>query len=111
MLTLGLDGRMRKGRFGLVLFVLLVFSLSLAVPAEDVPETPYDESEGLPYQSIPLFSIGVSQATPEAQDVQGSIVMGTDAPSPLVSTRINDQDAARSSTVRDALALSCILRC
>jgi hypothetical protein len=34
----------------LLLCVLLVFGLSFAIPAEDVPETAYDESEGLPYE-------------------------------------------------------------
>jgi hypothetical protein len=46
----------------LVIFVLLGFGTSLAVPAEDVPETAYDESEALPYEGTPLFSIVVPQA-------------------------------------------------
>jgi hypothetical protein len=40
-----------------VLLVALVLGLSSAIPAKDVPETPYDESESLPYDSTPLFSI------------------------------------------------------
>jgi hypothetical protein len=39
-----------------VLFVLLAFGVSLAVPAEDVPETAYDESEALPFEGTPLLS-------------------------------------------------------
>src|ERR1019366_771632 len=50
-------GVMRKPRFALILFVLLVFGLTLAVPAEDVLETTYDESETQPYEAIPLLSI------------------------------------------------------
>ena len=42
-----------------VFCVLLGFGVSLAVPAEDVPETAYDESEALPYEGTPLFSIVV----------------------------------------------------
>jgi len=34
----------------------LVLSVSFAVPAEDVLETSYDESEALPYESTPVFS-------------------------------------------------------
>jgi hypothetical protein len=54
---------MRKPRSAFVLLLLLVFGVSLAVPAEDVPETPYDESETLPYEGTPLFSIVVPQAS------------------------------------------------
>ena len=40
----------------LVLLMLLAFGASLAVPAENVPETAYDESEALPCENTPLFS-------------------------------------------------------
>lgn len=41
---------MKRPWFILIFFLLLVMGLSLAVPAEDVPETTYDESEPLPYE-------------------------------------------------------------
>ena len=41
----------------LVVLAALVLGLSFAVPVEDVPETLYDESETLPYESTPPFSI------------------------------------------------------
>ena len=44
---------MRRPCFILILFVLLGFGVSLAVPAEDVPETAYDESEALPFEDTP----------------------------------------------------------
>jgi len=53
---------MRKPHCALVLFLLLAFGVFLAVPAEDVPETPYDESEALPYEGTPVFSIVAPQA-------------------------------------------------
>jgi hypothetical protein len=65
---------MRRPCFLLILFVLLGFGLSLAVPAEDVPETAYDESEGLPYQSTPVVSI---------------VVPDTVAPAPAVRPRVS----------------------
>jgi hypothetical protein len=47
-----------KGYFlNLLLLGVLVFGLSLAVQAEDVPETPYDESEELPYENTPRVSV------------------------------------------------------
>jgi hypothetical protein len=39
---------MRKPRSAVILFALLVLSLTLAVPAEDALETTYDESETQP---------------------------------------------------------------
>ena len=47
----------------LILILFLSFSVCQALPAEDVPETAYDESEGLPYEATPLFSIVVPQAS------------------------------------------------
>jgi hypothetical protein len=57
---------MRKPRSVLVLLLLLVFGVSLAVTAEDVPETPYDESETLPYESTPTLSNEVLQESGRA---------------------------------------------
>jgi hypothetical protein len=41
-------------RAALVLLATLALGLSFAVPAEDVLETPYDESESLPYEMTSL---------------------------------------------------------
>lgn len=43
-------------RFLLVLFLALVLPLSSAIPAVDLPETAYDESEEVPYERTSLFS-------------------------------------------------------
>ncbi len=47
---------MRRRCSILVLCVLLGFGVSLVVPAEDVAETAYDESESLPYEMTPPLS-------------------------------------------------------
>ena len=52
---------MRLSILSLLLLGALVCGLSLALPAADLPETRYDESEQLPYDSIPLFSSEVVQ--------------------------------------------------
>jgi len=63
---------MRKQRFFLIFLVVLGFGVSLAVPAEDDPETSYDESEALPYEGTPLFSITLPQASARiARDESG----------------------------------------
>ena len=53
---------MTQSRSLLVLLVALAFSVSFAVPVADDPETSYDESESLPYESSPV----ISPAEPEA---------------------------------------------
>jgi hypothetical protein len=45
----------------IVLLLILCFGVSQAVSVEDVPETAYDESETLPYEAAPVYSIPVTQ--------------------------------------------------
>jgi hypothetical protein len=103
---------MRRPCFILILFVLLGFGLSLAVPAEDVPETAYDESETLPYESTSpvsiLVPVGAARTT---QVVPNSLHHKLVAPSPFSSARVRDTDANRSANARVSLALVCALRC
>jgi len=46
---------MRGSHRGLVLFLMFVLGASLALPAEDIPDTSYDESESLPLELTPSF--------------------------------------------------------
>ena len=95
-----------------VLLVLLVFGVSLAVPAEDVPETPYDESEALPYEGTPLFSIVAPLGAARIiQVVPKHLHHRPAAPSPFHSARGRDTDAHRSGDARITLALLCTLLC
>jgi len=48
---------MRVVSFALVLLAVFALSLSFAVPVEDVSDTAYDESEMLPYERTPRFSV------------------------------------------------------
>jgi hypothetical protein len=59
--------RMSKLRCILVVMAALALSLSFAVPVEDDPETPYDESEALPYESNPVFSIMLEESARAVQ--------------------------------------------
>jgi hypothetical protein len=53
-------------RSALILLVALFVSLAYTLPAEDVPETTYDESECLPCESTPVLSIPVTEAVAQA---------------------------------------------
>ena len=100
---------MRDPRVVLILLVLMSFGLSLMVPAEDVTATPYDESEALPYESTPVFSIVVARAV--SAETRDALYLGSGALFLSTTARINGKDAAASPQVRDALALLCTLRC
>ena|SRR5271165_44507 len=102
----------KVARFACVLSLTIVLGLFLAVPAVDIPETTFDESETPAYEGTPLFSIEIPQAAaPEAPDVRNAAELRSGALSRLTSTRSSGKDAARSPDVRDALALLSILRC
>ena len=96
----------------LVLLVALVLSLSCAVPAEDRPETAYDESEALPYEGTPLFSIAVPlAATRTTQSEVGSLQNRVFSPSRPEPARVRDTDVNRAADTRPSLALLCTLLC
>jgi len=61
--VLCLDSCMRKLHCVLALLVAMVFGLSLAVPAEDIPDTAYDESESMPYMSALSLSLVLQEST------------------------------------------------
>ena len=103
---------MRRPCSILVFCLLLSFSVSLVVPAEDVPETAYDESESLPYEGTPLFSIVVPLAAARTtQAVPNSLRHKLGAPSPFPSAHVRGTHAHRSADARALSALVCILLC
>jgi hypothetical protein len=52
---------MRKSVFTLFIHGALLFGLSFGFHAEDLPETPYDESQGVACEHAPLFLTRVLQ--------------------------------------------------
>jgi hypothetical protein len=96
----------------LVLFVFLAFGVSLSVPTEDVRETAYDESEGLPYEGTPLFSIALSPLSARTtQAVLSSLHRRLGDPSLFTRARVRDTDAHRSADAGVSLALLRTLLC
>jgi hypothetical protein len=103
---------MRKPRSALILFVLLVLSLSFAVPAEDALETNYDESETQPYEAIPLLCLASPlAASGMTQAVLNGARFRSDTPvRPAVATS-RDMGQHPTAEARIALALLCTLLC
>ena len=64
---------MKALRFPVVLLATLFLGLSFVFPAEDIPETPYDESEALPYEATPLFSIVLQESAGTTQSVKALV--------------------------------------
>jgi hypothetical protein len=103
---------MRRASSIFVLFVLLAFGLSLAVPVEDLPETAYDESEALLYERTPLFSIVVPlSAARTLQSWLSSFHLKVVVPSPFHASTCPDTGVHRSAHARISLALLCTLLC
>lgn len=96
---------MKKPRSALVLLLLLGFSVSLAAPAEDVPETAYDESEALPYESTPIFSILGPHAS--ARLVKAELSCGSLVRFHSLTKHCNGrcENKARSHRVPDSLTI------
>jgi hypothetical protein len=103
---------MRRPCSLLILCVLLGFGVALAAPAEDVPETAYDESEALPYEVSPLFSIERPLAATRTTQSEVSLLQNEVATlSRPVPARVRDTDANLATDTRISLALLCTLLC
>jgi len=61
-----LRSAMTAPRIALVLFVALGIGLCFVVPARDLPDTAYDESESLFFEDTPVFCIALPNTHSEA---------------------------------------------
>ena len=103
---------MKKERSIVAFLALLFLGLFLVVPAEDLTETAYDESETQPCESTTLTSDVLPSSTASAMQRRES---PTDCQSPglyrATATRTDERDRHRSADERVALALLCTLLC
>jgi hypothetical protein len=103
---------MRRSRSVLVLFVGLVFGLSFAIPAEDIPETLYDESESLPYESALPLSIVLQESDLVLQSV---LTSGFQLPFDPIARRAEISSGQRKQPAHPMFAsipiLNLCLRC
>jgi len=99
-------------RLAVVFLMILTLGVSLGLPAEDVMDAVYDESEALPYEAIPLFSI-VLRALP-ARTTQPTLSFfhpKLRAPCPFAPAHVHNTDVHRSTDVRALSSQLCILLC
>ena len=103
---------MRKLRSTFALLAFLFLGLSLVVPAEDLVETSYDESETQPCERAPLISDLLLSAAASATE-QYELPTGRQSASPCraTATRTDETDGHRSAQARVVLALLCTLLC
>jgi hypothetical protein len=103
---------MKRPHHKVLFLVFLAMGLLLTVPAEDLAETAYDESEGMPYETTPLISETLPQAaaatTPAAP---GTPRLQSATPLPRTARRHSGPDVHRSSEKRATLAVLCTLLC
>ena len=101
-----------KTRFAIVFLMILALGLPLGFPAEDIPETAYDESEALPYEGTPLFSIELPPvAARKTEKVLSSLNPESGVPSLFAAARVHDTGAHPFAAARTSLKLLCTLRC
>jgi hypothetical protein len=101
-----------KSRFAIVFLMLLGMGLYLGLPAEDVLDAVYDESEALPCEDAPLFSIVMSPlAASRTQAPLSALHRVPGAPSTFALVSLRHAGIQQSAAVRTSLALLCALLC
>src|SRR5271157_6413841 len=94
-----------RPRFVIVFVMLLSMGVTLGLPAEDVLDAVYDESEALPCETTPLFSIVAPQSSvriPKGELRRDSL---QHFESLRKSCRLCRETSARSPSVPDSLAV------
>jgi hypothetical protein len=95
-----------------VLLMVLTMGVSLGLPAEDVLDTAYDESEAVPCEVIPLDSISSSQLSGRStQAAPNSLRQKLGVPSRFSCASVRDPNAHQPTDARISLALLCTLLC
>ena len=100
-----------KPRTAIVFLMILAVFLPPDFPAEDVPETAYDESEDPPYEGVPPFSLVVPPVNGQSTQELASSELLNLVLRPYSPARVHDRDVNRSTDARVSLALLCTLLC
>jgi hypothetical protein len=95
-------------RIGFLVVVLFAFGLCVAVPARDLPETAYDESEPAPFAAAPLISEFIKVSTTGAL-AEVIALHQHEETSTRSDLRCGNRDKVRES--RPTMALFCSFLC
>jgi len=96
----------------LLVIAALVFGLSLAIPAEDDPDTSYDESELLPYEVISPLLITVMRQTAASQAlVKTDLVARLRYIATRNETRAEQSEPPQQHSSKSIVVLNCLRRC
>jgi hypothetical protein len=105
-------GRAGQPRFAVVFLMILTIGLSLGLPAVDVLEAVYDESEALPCEAIPQFSVTLQPVDVRITRAPLRSLRHRDgAPFPSVPAPVCDTDTKQCAHSRVSLAMVCTLLC
>jgi len=103
---------MRESAFSFVLLVALVFAVSFPIPAEDDPETPYDESELLPYEvAAPLLGSATRQNATSRPISRTDLVVRLRFLAASGETRVKQSEPTRQHPSKSITILNCLRRC
>jgi hypothetical protein len=92
--------------------MFLALGLALGLPAEDVMDTLYDESETVPYEVITPVSIVLSPLSARTtQAAPNSLHEKLGVPPLFAPARVRDTEANRATDTPISLALLCTLLC
>ena len=100
-----------KPRCAVVFLMLLTLGVSVGLPAEDILDIVYDESEPAPSELIPLFSIAPQVVTPRTQAPPRPLLHELVVGSPFSPAQFPNTHAPRSTDSRVLLNLLCLLIC
>jgi hypothetical protein len=105
-------GVVAKPHCAFVWMMVLALSATLGLPAEDVWDGTYDDSEAAPYELVPLDSISSSPLSAESnQAAPASLQKKVGEPSLCSFAGARFSDADEPSDARVSLAQLCMLRC
>ena len=105
-------GVVAKPHRAFVFLMVLAVSVTLGLPAEDVLDAVYDESEAVPYEFIPLESISSSPLSARSiQTAPNSLQRKVGDPSRFSSAGVRVSDDHHPPDARVSLALLCMLLC
>ena len=106
-------GVVAKPRCAVVFLMVLTLGVSLGLPAEDVLDAVYDESETLPFDVLLDSNVVSLMADGATLAPRSALPLDLVAPPPCAPARVRNGEAHvhRSSDTRVSLALLCTLLC